>query len=53
MLDSRQLQGPLKHGVSRRSQKSGDAIHRRESDLRDPCRPNQQLRCMPRWQALT
>jgi hypothetical protein len=43
--------GPLKHGVAPRSWKSGDAIPRRESDLRDPYRSNQQQRCMPRWQA--
>ena len=43
--------GSLKHGVSPRSRKSGDAIPRREFVPRDPCRSNPQERCMPRWRA--
>ena len=39
---------PSEHADSR-TRKASEAIHRREFVTRDPCRWNQQRRCMPRW----
>jgi hypothetical protein len=41
-----------KHAAAVHSQKSTEAIHRREFGPRDPQRTNQQCRCMPRWMSL-
>jgi hypothetical protein len=44
--------GRSKHAAAMRSRKSTGAIHRREFGPRDPQRPNQQWRCMPRWMSI-
>jgi hypothetical protein len=42
------IAAPSEHADSM-IRKANGTIHRREFVLRDPCLPNQQWRCMPRW----